>query len=116
MHHSTQPGPVPGTLQSAPCQSPAGRRAQQRLIERCPVPDAASMDERSAEVVRIAKVLQQHAAALEGSTAAQAAEQSPDPYELLGIEEEASAGAAGRGGVGVPKVGYGGPCRRSHCT
>ncbi|GAB4822070.1 hypothetical protein N2152v2_009116 [Parachlorella kessleri] len=54
--------------------------------------DAASMDERSAEVVRIIKVLQQHANALEGSTAAQAAEQLPDPYEVLGVDDEATAG------------------------
>ncbi len=50
------------------------------------------MDERSAEVVRIIKVLQQHANALEGSTAAQAAEQLPDPYEVLGVDDEATAG------------------------
>ena len=53
------------------------------------------MDERSAEVVRIAKVLQQHASTLEGSTAAQAAEQLADPYEILGMDEEATAGEWG---------------------
>lgn len=58
------------------------------------------MDERTAEVVRIAKVLAQHAAAVEGKTAAEAAQQPPDPYDVLGLAEDTTAGGQGWAGLG----------------
>lgn len=85
---------LPELLQKQYSNVPAACQLTALRLLPAPAP-AASMDERSAQVVRISKVLAQHAAGLADATAAQAAEQPPDPYEVLGLEEGAAPGEVG---------------------
>jgi hypothetical protein len=50
------------------------------------------MDERSAEVSRVLRVLAQHAAQHADSTPAQRADSPVDAYEVLGLGDGAAAG------------------------
>lgn len=56
------------------------------------------MDERSAEVVRVLRVLAAHAAAHARASAAEAQDRPVDAYEVLGVEPDTPAGERTLGG------------------
>ncbi len=52
------------------------------------------MDDRTAEVSRVLRVLQLHEQEHAKSTAAEKAERPPDAYDVLGVGHDAAAGEA----------------------